>query len=137
MFLFFQRVPRLVARCVLGRRHRFTVLTSKVYEMCHVLVRTSDFLLRFASSFAVTMTANAKSLLSACADAHSFSLLEQSNTTEAMVVNALPYLAAKAKGDISMEGTHSAGSTLSQEAVQARPHKVSPELGERQATRCR
>ena len=67
----------------------------------------------------------------------SFSLLEKSNTTEAKVVKALPYLAVKTKGDRSMEGKHSEGSTLSQEAVQARPHKVSPALGERQATRCR
>ncbi len=53
------------------------------------------------------------------------------------MVKAPPYLEAKAKGDTSMEGKHSAGSTLSQEAVQARPHKVSPGLGERQVTCCR
>ena len=53
------------------------------------------------------------------------------------MVKALPYLAGKPKGDSSMEGKRSARSTLSQEAAQARPHKVSPELGERQATRCR
>ena len=76
-------------------------------------------------------------LPSGCADAHAFSLLEKSNTTEAKVVKALPYLAAKAKGDRSMEGKHSEGGTLSQEAVQARPHRVSPALGERQVTRCR
>ncbi len=38
-----------------------------------------------------------------CADAHSFSLLEESNTAGAYVVKALPYLEAKAKGDRSME----------------------------------
>jgi hypothetical protein len=38
-----------------------------------------------------------------CADVHSFSLLEESNTTRAEVVKALPYLEAKAKGDKSME----------------------------------
>ncbi len=75
--------------------------------------------------------------LKECADAHAFSLLEKSNTTEAKVVKALPYLAAKAKGDRSMERKHSEGGTLSQEAVQARPHRVSPGLGKRQATRCR
>ncbi len=53
------------------------------------------------------------------------------------MVKALPYLAGKPKGDRSMEGKRSEGSTLSQEAVRARPHKVSPGLGERQATRCR
>jgi hypothetical protein len=72
-----------------------------------------------------------------CADAHSSPLLEESNTTEANVVKALPYLAGKPKGDRSMEGKRSARSTLSQEAAQARPHKVSPGLGQRQATRCR
>ena len=77
------------------------------------------------------------SLQNACADVHSFSLLEQSNTTEAKVVKALPYLAAKAKGNSSMERKHSEGSTLSQEAVQARPYMVSPGLGKRQVTRCR
>jgi len=53
------------------------------------------------------------------------------------VVKALPDLAAKAKGDRSMEGKRSTGSSLSQEAVQARPYRVSPGLGECQATRCR
>lgn len=72
-----------------------------------------------------------------CADAHAFSLLEKSNTTEAKVVKALPHLMVKAKGDRSMEGKHSEGGTLSQDAVQARPHRVSPGLGKRQATRCR
>ena len=72
-----------------------------------------------------------------CADAHAFPLLEESNSTEAKVDKALPNLAAKAKGDRSMERKRSAGGTLSQEAVQARPHRVSPGLGERQATRCR
>jgi hypothetical protein len=74
---------------------------------------------------------------SVCADAHAFSSLEESNFTEAKVDKALPYLAAKAKGDRSMEGKHSAGGTLSQEAVQARLYKVSPGLGKRQATCCR
>jgi len=38
-----------------------------------------------------------------CADAHSFSLLEESSFTGAKVNKALPYLEAKAKGDRSME----------------------------------
>ena len=75
--------------------------------------------------------------LSECADAHAFPSLEESNITEAKVVKALPYRTAKAERDRSMEGKHSAGGTLSQEAVQARPHRVSPGLGKRQATRCR
>jgi hypothetical protein len=77
------------------------------------------------------------SLLSVCADAHSFPLLEESNITEAEVIKALPYLAGKPKGDRSMERKRSAGGTLSQEAAQARPYRVSPGLGKRQATRCR
>jgi hypothetical protein len=44
--------------------------------------------------------ASGKFLLNGCADAHSFSLLEGSNTTEANVVKALPYLMVKAKGDL-------------------------------------
>src|SRR6266700_4910933 len=44
-----------------------------------------------------------------CADAHAFSSLEESNPTEAKVGKALPYLAAKAKGDRSMERKRSAG----------------------------
>lgn len=52
-------------------------------------------------------------LLNVCADAHSSPLLEESNTTEAKVVKALPYLAVKAKGDWSMERKHSEGGTLS------------------------
>jgi hypothetical protein len=44
------------------------------------------------------------------------------------MVKALPYLMGKLKGDTSMEGKRSARSTLSQEAAQARPHKVSPVL---------
>jgi len=72
-----------------------------------------------------------------CADAHSFPLLEESNITGAKVIKALPYLAGKLKGDRSMERKHSAGGTLSQEAAQARPYRVSPGLGKRQATRCR
>jgi hypothetical protein len=75
--------------------------------------------------------------LNTCADAHAFSSLEESNTTEANVGKALPDLAAKAKGDRSMEGKHSAGGTLSQEAMQARLYRVSPGLGQRQATCCR
>jgi len=63
--------------------------------------------------------------------------LEKFNTIEAKMVKAPSYLAVKAKGNNSMEGKHSAGGTLSQEAVQARPHMVSPELGKRQATCCR
>jgi putative transposase len=63
-----------------------------------------------------------------CADAHSFSLLEESNITEAEVIKALPYLAGKPKGDRSMERKRSAGGTRSQEAVRARPYRVSPEL---------
>jgi hypothetical protein len=39
--------------------------------------------------------------------------LEESNTTEAKVVKALPSLAAKAKGDWSMERKHNEGGTLS------------------------
>ena len=76
-------------------------------------------------------------LPSGCADAHAFPLLEESNTTEAKVVKALPNLAVKTKGDSSMERKRSAGGTRSQEAVQARPYRVSPGLGKRQATRCR
>ncbi len=38
-----------------------------------------------------------------CADEHSFSLLEESNTTRADVVKALPYLEVKTKGDRSMD----------------------------------
>ncbi len=38
-----------------------------------------------------------------CTDVHSFSLLEESNTTGAEVVKALPNLEAKAKGDKSMD----------------------------------
>ena len=76
-------------------------------------------------------------LRNGCADAHSFPLLEESNITEAKVIKALPYLAGKPKGDRSMERKRSAGGTLSQEAVQARPYRVSPGLGKRQATRCR
>jgi hypothetical protein len=75
--------------------------------------------------------------LNACADAHSFPLLEESNITEAEVIKALPNPAGKPKGDRSMERKRSAGGTLSQEAVQARPYRVSPALGKRQATRCR
>src|SRR6266704_3111379 len=90
-----------------------------------------------ASTSAIALIVPARFLPSACADEHSFSLLEKSNTIEANMVKAPPYLEAKAKGDTSMEGKHSAGSTLSQEAVQARPHKVSPGLGERQVTCCR
>ena len=63
-----------------------------------------------------------------CADAHSFPLLEESNITEAEVIKALPYLEGKPKGDRSMERKRSAGGTLSQEAVQARPYRVSPAL---------
>ena len=73
----------------------------------------------------------------ACADAHSFPLLEESNIIEAKMIKALPYLAGKLKGDRSMERKRSAGGTLSQEAVRARPYRVSPGLGKRQATRCR
>ena len=72
-----------------------------------------------------------------CADAHAFPLLEESNTTEAKVVKALPDLAVKTKGDSSMARKRSAGGTRSQEAVRARPYRVSPGLGKRQATRCR
>lgn len=50
---------------------------------------------------------------SGCADAHSFSLLEESNTTEAKVAKALPYRTVKAERDRSMEGKHSEGGTLS------------------------
>jgi hypothetical protein len=38
-----------------------------------------------------------------CADAHPFSLLEESNLTGAKVSKALPYLEVKAKGEKSME----------------------------------
>src|SRR6266571_5930750 len=76
-------------------------------------------------------------LRNACADAHTFPLLEESNTTEAKVVKALPDLAVKTKGDSSMERKRSAGGTRSQEDAQARPYRVSPGLGKRQATRCR
>jgi Integrase core domain/HTH-like domain len=67
-------------------------------------------------------------LWSGCADAHSFPLLEESNITGAKVIKALPYLARKLKGDRSMERKRSAGGTLSQEAVRARPYRVSPGL---------
>jgi hypothetical protein len=63
--------------------------------------------------------------------------LEESNTTEAKVDKALPYRTVKAERDCSMEGKHSAGGTLSQEAMRARLYMVSPGLGKRQATRCR
>ena len=92
---------------------------------------------RCANSPVVIPAVSAKSSLSGCADAHSSPLLEESNTIGANMVKALPYLTGKPKGDTSMEGKRSARSTLSQEAAQARPHKVSPGLGERQATRCR
>jgi hypothetical protein len=65
---------------------------------------------------------------SLCADAHSFPLLEMSNITRANVMKAPPDLAAKAKGDSSMGGTHSEERTPFQDAVQARPHRVSPGL---------
>jgi hypothetical protein len=44
------------------------------------------------------------------------------------MVKALPYLMGKPKGDGSMEGKRGARSTLSQEAAQARPQRVSPAL---------
>ena len=69
-----------------------------------------------------------------CADVFVFSSLEKSNLTGAKVSKALPHLAGKPKGDSSMEGKRSEGPTLSQDAVQARPYRVSPALGERQAT---
>ncbi len=42
-------------------------------------------------------------LLKGCADAHSFPSLEESNSTEAKVDKALPYLEVKTKGDSSMD----------------------------------
>ncbi len=72
-----------------------------------------------------------------CNSDQGFPLLEESNTTEAKVVKALPNLAVKTKGDSSMERKRSAGGTRSQEDAQARPYRVSPGLGKRQATRCR
>ncbi len=50
------------------------------------------------------------------------------------MIKAPPNLAAKAKGDSSMAGTHSEECTPFQDAVQAKPHRVSPGLGKRQVT---
>src|SRR5437868_14168856 len=105
--------------------------------MSRVQAARSCFISLSASSFVATLTVLAKSLPNACADAHLSALLEESNTIGANMVKALPYLTGKPKGDTSMEGKRSARSTLSQEAAQARPHKVSPGLGKRQATCCR
>ena len=71
--------------------------------MSLVEIGRSSFISLYVSSFVAILIVLAKSLPSRCADAHSSPSLEESNTTEAKVVKAPPYLAVKTKGDRSME----------------------------------
>jgi len=59
---------------------------------------------RYPRTFALTDSLIGQShCLYLCADAHAFSLLEESNLTGAKVSKALPDLEAKAEGDSSMD----------------------------------